>query len=127
MLALGKSNGSEMPQFYRCDPKQTEPTINALLRDLRGVPSYNDLDADERVQVRRYLLCLDDTAKKVGSCPTCRRGRRPTSKLRKDLTATTEYAPFWVIIAVALALGIGTMVGWKRVVLTVGERSASRA
>lgn len=66
MLALGKSNGSEMPQFYRCDPKQTEPTINALLRDLRGVPSYNDLDADERVQVRRYLLCLDDTAKKVG-------------------------------------------------------------
>ncbi|MCF3990188.1 inorganic phosphate transporter, partial [Pseudomonas aeruginosa] len=54
MLALGKSNGSEMPQFYRCDPKQTEPTINALLRDLRGVPSYNDLDADERVQVRRY-------------------------------------------------------------------------
>ncbi|MBN0009614.1 inorganic phosphate transporter, partial [Pseudomonas aeruginosa] len=40
MLALGKSNGSEMPQFYRCDPKQTEQTINALLRDLRGVPSY---------------------------------------------------------------------------------------
>ncbi|MGA4817017.1 hypothetical protein ACPA9J_28155 [Pseudomonas aeruginosa] len=33
MLALGKSAmRSEMPQFYRCDPKQTEPTINALLR-----------------------------------------------------------------------------------------------
>jgi hypothetical protein len=43
-------------------------------------------------------------------------------KLRKDLTATTEYAPFWVILAVALALGLGTMVGWKRVVLTIGEK-----
>ncbi|MBG7159394.1 inorganic phosphate transporter [Pseudomonas aeruginosa] len=123
MLALGKSNGSEMPQFYRCDPKQTEPTINALLRDLRGVPSYNDLDADERVQVRRYLLCLDDTAKKVGKLSDLpAREKADLEKLRKDLTATTEYAPFWVIIAVALALGIGTMVGWKRVVLTVGEK-----
>ncbi|HGE2205171.1 TPA: inorganic phosphate transporter [Pseudomonas aeruginosa] len=123
MLALGKSNGSEMPQFYRCDPKQTEPTINALLRDLRGVPSYNDLDADERVQVRRYLLCLDDTAKKVGKLSDLpAREKADLEKLRKDLTATTEYAPFWVIIAVALALGIGTMVGWKRVVLTIGEK-----
>ncbi|VTL97618.1 phosphate transporter [Pseudomonas aeruginosa] len=123
MLALGKSNASEMPQFYRCDPKQTEPTINALLRDLRGVPSYNDLSADERVQVRRYLLCLDDTAKKVGKLSDLpAREKADLEKLRKDLTATTEYAPFWVIIAVALALGIGTMVGWKRVVLTVGEK-----
>lgn len=114
MLALGKSNGSEMPQFYRCDPKQTEPTINALLRDLRGVPSYNDLDADERVQVRRYLLCLDDTAKKVGKLSDLpAREKADLEKLRKDLTATTEYAPFWVIIAVALALGIGTMVGCR--------------
>ena len=46
----------------------------------------------------------------------------PDAKLRKDLTSTTEYAPFWVIIAVALALGIGTMVGWKRIVVTVGEK-----
>ncbi len=44
------------------------------------------------------------------------------NKLRKDLTGTTEYAPFWVILAVALALGLGTMVGWKRVVLTIGEK-----
>jgi low-affinity inorganic phosphate transporter len=42
--------------------------------------------------------------------------------LRKDLTATTEYAPMWVIIAVALALGLGTMMGWKRIVYTVGEK-----
>ena len=50
------------------------------------------------------------------------RERADLQRLRTDLTATTEYAPFWVIVAVALALGAGTMVGWRRVVLTVGEK-----
>ena len=50
------------------------------------------------------------------------REKSDLDKLRKDLTATTEYAPFWVILAVAMALGMGTMVGWKRVVLTIGEK-----
>ncbi|MBT8766126.1 inorganic phosphate transporter [Metapseudomonas boanensis] len=123
MLALGKSNGSEMPKLYRCDPKQTEQTIAALLRELNGVASYKDLSEESRVEVRRYLLCLDDTAKKVGKLSDLpAREKADLEKLRKDLTATTEYAPFWVILAVALALGIGTMVGWKRVVRTVGEK-----
>jgi low-affinity inorganic phosphate transporter len=81
------------------------------------------MDQEKRTQVRRYLLCLDDTAKKVGKLDgLAKREKADLEKLRKDLTATTEYAPLWVIFAVALALGIGTMVGWKRVVLTVGEK-----
>src|SRR5206468_2785470 len=36
--------------------------------------------------------------------------------------AITDYAPLWVLIAVALALGIGTMIGWQRIVVTVGEK-----
>ena len=34
----------------------------------------------------------------------------------------TKFIPTWVKVAVALALGLGTMVGWKRIVVTVGER-----
>src|SRR6201999_3348268 len=34
----------------------------------------------------------------------------------------TRFIPTWVKIAVALALGLGTMVGWKRIVVTVGEK-----
>jgi len=123
MLALGKASEADLPDLYRCEPKQTEATLKGLLSDLHGVSSYTDLNDDERVQVRRYLLCLDDTAKKVGKLSDLpSREKADLEKLRKDLTSTTEYAPFWVIIAVALALGIGTMVGWKRVVLTVGEK-----
>ena len=93
------------------------------MENLNGVTDYNQMSQEKRTQVRRYLLCLDDTAKKVGKLATLpAREKADLDKLRKDLTATTEYAPTWVIFAVALALGIGTMVGWKRVVLTVGEK-----
>ena len=39
-----------------------------------------------------------------------------------SLDAATKFIPNWVKIAVAIALGLGTMVGWKRIVITVGER-----
>jgi low-affinity inorganic phosphate transporter len=122
-LALGKNGNTELPRQFRCDPTLTEPTIKALIGALDGISDYNQMNHETRTEVRRYLLCLDDTAKKVGKLPDLdKREKVDLEKLRKDLTATTEYAPTWVIFAVALALGIGTMVGWKRVVLTVGEK-----
>ena len=122
-LALGKAAKGDLPEQFSCNPHQTEPTIAALQKSLAGVADYHSLSPETRVEVRRYLLCLDDTAKKVGKLPGLEaREKSDLDKLRKDLTATTEYAPFWVILAVALALGLGTMVGWKRVVLTIGEK-----
>jgi PiT family inorganic phosphate transporter len=38
------------------------------------------------------------------------------------LDNATKFIPTWVKVAVALALGLGTMVGWKRIVVTVGEK-----
>jgi PiT family inorganic phosphate transporter len=38
------------------------------------------------------------------------------------LDRSTKFIPSWVKVAVALALGLGTMVGWKRIVVTVGEK-----
>jgi len=39
-----------------------------------------------------------------------------------SLDAATKFIPTWVKVAVALALGLGTMIGWKRIVVTVGEK-----
>jgi len=41
---------------------------------------------------------------------------------KQSLDASTKFIPIWVKIAVAIALGLGTMVGWKRIVITVGEK-----
>jgi len=51
----------------------------------------------------------DDTRAKVG-------------EFRKQLDQATKFIPVWVKIAVAVALGLGTMIGWKRIVVTVGEK-----
>jgi PiT family inorganic phosphate transporter len=44
------------------------------------------------------------------------------SAYKKSLDAATKFIPLWVKVAVAIALGLGTMVGWKRIVITVGEK-----
>ena len=41
---------------------------------------------------------------------------------RKHIDKATKFIPLWVKVAVAIALGLGTMIGWKRIVITVGER-----
>jgi inorganic phosphate transporter, PiT family len=41
---------------------------------------------------------------------------------KKHIDNATKFIPGWVKVAVAMALGLGTMVGWKRIVVTVGEK-----
>ncbi|WP_343525177.1 inorganic phosphate transporter [Sphingomonas sp.] len=43
-----------------------------------------------------------------------------------ELERGTRYIPLWVKVTVALALGLGTMIGWRRIVVTVGERIGKR-
>lgn len=39
-----------------------------------------------------------------------------------QLEKTTDFAPVWVIATISLSLGVGTMIGWKRIVVTIGEK-----
>jgi low-affinity inorganic phosphate transporter len=39
-----------------------------------------------------------------------------------NIKGYVEYAPVWVILLISTALGLGTMIGWKRIVVTVGEK-----
>ncbi|OYY66251.1 inorganic phosphate transporter [Sphingomonas sp. 28-62-11] len=48
--------------------------------------------------------------------------RAAISDFQHELEGSTRFIPTWVKIAVAIALGLGTMVGWKRIVVTVGEK-----
>jgi inorganic phosphate transporter, PiT family len=44
------------------------------------------------------------------------------AEFKKQLDFSTKFIPTWVKICTAIALGLGTMVGWKRIVVTVGEK-----
>jgi PiT family inorganic phosphate transporter len=43
-------------------------------------------------------------------------------RFKTQIDAATKFIPMWVKVAVAIALGLGTMIGWKRIVVTVGEK-----
>jgi PiT family inorganic phosphate transporter len=47
---------------------------------------------------------------------------RTLNAYKLSLDGATKFIPTWVKVAVAIALGLGTMVGWKRIVVTVGEK-----
>lgn len=110
------------PQFH-CSIK-TFPIIldntQSLLTNLGG---YEHLNVEQRSLLRRALLCIADTSEKMSQLPMLdEQDKRLLKKLREDLLGTIEYAPVWIIFAVALALSIGTMVGWRRVATTIGEK-----
>jgi PiT family inorganic phosphate transporter len=48
--------------------------------------------------------------------------KKTLDSYKKQLDHSTKFIPTWVKVAVAIALGLGTMIGWKRIVVTVGER-----
>ncbi len=123
MLNLDSDISGVLPPMFKCKTNETMLAINTLDIQLKNVNRYTDLDQNQRRDIRRLLLCIDDSAKKVAKRDDISaQDKSDIKRLRKDLTATTEYAPMWVIIAVALALGLGTMMGWRRIVTTVGEK-----
>ncbi len=108
---------------FHCNSARTPVVLNQTEQMLANISSYDELTADQRAQMRRLLMCIADTATEVAKLPeTSSQDARFLKTLSRDLLNTVEYAPIWIIIAVALALSIGTMVGWKRVAVTIGEK-----
>ncbi|MGO9803899.1 MAG: inorganic phosphate transporter [Steroidobacteraceae bacterium] len=48
--------------------------------------------------------------------------RNDLDVFKKQIDGATKFIPLWVKVVVAIALGLGTMVGWKRIVVTIGEK-----
>jgi inorganic phosphate transporter, PiT family len=48
--------------------------------------------------------------------------KHQAQQLAKQLGDFVEYAPFWVRMLSAICLGVGTMIGYRRIVTTLGER-----
>jgi PiT family inorganic phosphate transporter len=43
-------------------------------------------------------------------------------KTAAELDHVTNFAPVWAIAIISISLGLGTMIGWKRIVVTIGEK-----
>jgi PiT family inorganic phosphate transporter len=107
------------------DLASVDELLSGLRSDLEGKKTPGDLDPDTRWQVRTKTLLVEQGLNKLQQrmLPVLSEQKAEIlNQSRSELRGAIEYAPFWVIAGVALALGVGTMVGWKRIVVTVGEK-----
>jgi inorganic phosphate transporter, PiT family len=96
----------------------------AVIDSLANTTTFNSLPHDQRAALRTDIYLLDGALDKFGKKKliTDAAGAKAAKGAKGDLDSITKYIPIGVKFAVALALGLGTMVGWKRIVVTVGEK-----
>jgi PiT family inorganic phosphate transporter len=128
---LGADARAEVTDYIRT--KQLQPDTILALRELvsdvsHEVGLYKELKAlpaKDQTNVRNDMYVSSEAIRlmqKSGK-PAFTAQENASLKAYKDkIDKSTKFIPDWVKVAVALALGMGTMVGWKRIVVTVGEK-----
>jgi inorganic phosphate transporter, PiT family len=128
---LGEDARTEVTDYIRT--KKLQPATILALRELvedlnHEVALYKEfksVPASQQTNVRNDMYVASEAIRLM------EKNHNPafTADETKSLTAykgqvdkATKFIPIWVKVAVALALGMGTMVGWKRIVVTVGEK-----
>jgi PiT family inorganic phosphate transporter len=110
----------------------TAETLSALaavndevVQKLGSVKRIGDISATDRRATRMDIYLVTETLArfaKSGQGLPANVDAKAAADYSDALKKLTSFIPLWVKIAVAVALGLGTMIGWKRIVITVGEK-----
>lgn len=112
-------------------PKPTPETYaslavlaQAVSTSLGSVTTFEEVPRDQRANLRSDIYLVDESISKLlkKNVVTDKESVSVLKTTKKTLDDVTKYIPLWVKVMVAMALGFGTMIGWKRIVVTVGEK-----
>ena len=97
---------------------------HAIGEQVRTYGSIGHVPAEASQNVRNDMFLVDEAVRVMQKQHVALTPDQAASvkSFRAGLEASTRFIPIWVKVAVAIALGLGTMIGWKRIVVTVGER-----
>ncbi len=124
-------SADELSAYLKTTGKSTERTFAAIgtkcreINDiLDGKKSLSELNPAQRKTLRGDLYLTSESLGKLVKQKklTDPAEQKAASTLHTKMDHVTKFIPVWVKVAVALALGLGTMIGWKRIVVTVGEK-----
>lgn len=103
--------------------------LDTMQRLLMGVNNFSGISKENNSQIRQIILLLSQESMIFLEKPAGEKNIDITKtdkalifNLLGDIRKYTEYAPWWVIFMISLSLGLGTMIGWKRIVVTIGEK-----
>jgi inorganic phosphate transporter, PiT family len=128
---LGPDPRAELTDYLRTKKVQpvTMTALRELIRDLEGdVKAYGDyksVPSGQQTNVRNDMYVTSETLRIIAKTKNPKFTADESAALNNykgKVDKATKFIPSWVKVAVALALGLGTMVGWKRIVVTVGEK-----
>ena len=108
---------------------ETVPALQSLItitaNDVKGYGSVASVPPAQVGNVRNDMYLTSEAIRIIGKSgkPAMTADEaKALSTYKGSLDEATKFIPTWVKVAVAIALGLGTMVGWKRIVVTVGEK-----
>ncbi len=91
----------------------------ALYKEFKAVPANQQANVRNDMYVASEAIRLMQKSHNPAFTPA---ETAILTKYKSTIDKSTKFIPTWVKVAVALALGMGTMIGWKRIVVTVGEK-----
>jgi PiT family inorganic phosphate transporter len=127
---LGSLNdtGQILQRALASNPAQQAPILqlDSAITDLKAQLAAKD--GALKSQVFKLRKQFQKVSKEAGDLASAKGLTLPAADkaglatLSNAMTKTTDYAPLWVIATISISLGIGTMIGWKRIVVTIGEK-----
>ncbi len=99
-------------------------TNQVVVDRMAGITDLHHVAGAERTTLRLNVYLVAESLARLAKVKQIPAGLDASAadKYQKSLKSLTNFIPIWIKVAVALALGLGTMIGWKRIVVTVGEK-----
>lgn len=90
-----------------------------------SLPDVSEIPKQQRFLVRKDIMVMERNLTDIAKNEEVKLSASEKKTLKDELKAVrqlTDYSPRWVILMISVSLGLGTMIGWKRIVKTIGEK-----
>ncbi len=104
---------------------------DSLKKILQSSSIPEGISKELKFEIRRHILTIashvgkimkSDEFSEYNIMPITDKEAGKLNLNMKEMRSYTEFAPWYVILMISISLGLGTMVGWKRIVVTIGEK-----
>lgn len=122
---MGVMDSSTLSQPDRIILADTKAMHARLVDKLSNTPSVAIIPKSERFAIRKDVMVMNRNLTDLLEKEELRLSDKDKKTLKDELKSVrkiTDFAPQWVVLMVSFSLGIGTMIGWKRIVKTIGEK-----
>lgn len=121
---------------YKIDTLNLTPQEKILISDIKGLcddisdrfqgrEKVSDIAFKDRFEVRKSIIKLNKKCEQLSSIGNISLSKNEMTEVKSSLKSAKtliEFAPTWVVVIISVSLGLGTMIGWKRIVKTIGEK-----